>query len=143
MDASEQPPSIGRRRRRRHSAAFRAEAVAACQHAGVSVAAVALARGLNANLLRRWVLQAERGILLVPSRSAGPNPAVEHPEGFVPVRISSTGTEAAIRIEVRRGSSAVSIEWPASAARECALLLIGRSIALGSLSTRCSPKAEP
>jgi len=28
-----------------------------------------LARGLNANLLRRWVLQAERGTLLVPTRT--------------------------------------------------------------------------
>lgn len=123
MDTSEQAAGIGRRRRRRHSAAFRAEAVAACQHPGVSVAAVALARGLNANLLRRWVLQAERGTLLVPSRSAGPSAPVENPGGFVPVRISSTATEAAIRIEVRRGSNTVSVEWPASAARDCALLL--------------------
>jgi transposase-like protein len=111
---------MGRRRRRRHSAAFRAEAVAACQQPGVSVAAVALARGLNANLLRRWVLQAERGTL-VPTRSAAPR--VESTAGFVPVRISSTATEAAIRIEVRRGTNTVSVEWPASAARECALLL--------------------
>lgn len=121
MNTSEQAVSIGRRRRRRHSAAFRAEAVAACQQPGVSVAAVALARGLNANLLRRWVLQAERGTLLVPTPSTAP--AVESTAGFVPVRISSTATGAAIRIEVRRGRNTVSVEWPASAARECALLL--------------------
>jgi hypothetical protein len=42
----------GRRRRRRHSALFKAEAVGACQQSGVSIAAVALARGLNANMLR-------------------------------------------------------------------------------------------
>jgi transposase-like protein len=84
---------------------------------------VALARGLNANLLRRWALQAERGTLLVPSRSAAPSAPIENAGGFVPVRITSTSKEAAIRIEVRRGSSTVSVEWPASAARECALLL--------------------
>jgi transposase len=88
----------------------------------VSVAAVAV-RGLNANLLRRWVLQTERGTLLVPTRSAAASALVESPSGFVPVALSSTATEAAIRIEVRRGSSTVSVEWPASAARECALLL--------------------
>jgi transposase len=123
VDTSEQAVSTGRRRRRRHSAEFRAEAVRACQQPGVSVAAIALARGLNANLLRRWVLRAERGTLLVPSGSSAPSVAAENAGGFVPVRISSSATEAAIRIEVRRGSSTVKIEWPASAAGECALLL--------------------
>lgn len=84
---------------------------------------MALARGLNANLLRRWVLQAERGTLLVPTRSTAPSAAAENPEGFVPVALTSSATEAAIRIEVRRGASTVSVHWPASAARECAQLL--------------------
>lgn len=123
MNTSEQAVSIGRRRRRRHSAEFRAEAVRACQQPGVSVAAIALARGLNANLLRRWVLRAERGTLLIPSRSSAPSVPVENSGGFVPVAISASATEAAIRIEVRRGSSTVNIQWPASAAGECALLL--------------------
>ncbi|MFZ0497974.1 MAG: transposase [Steroidobacteraceae bacterium] len=123
MNTSEQAVSIGRRRRRRHSAEFRAEAVRACQQPGVSVAAIALARGLNANLLRRWVLKAERGTLLVPSRSSAPSAPVENAGGFVPVKISPAATEAAIRIEVRRGSSTVNIEWPSSTAHECSLLL--------------------
>lgn len=123
MDTSDHAERIDRRRRRRHSAAFRAEAVAACQHPGVSVAAVALARGLNANLLRRWVLQAERGTLLVPTRSTAPTVAAESPGGFVPVTLSSNTSESAIRIELRRGASTVSVQWPASAARECAQLL--------------------
>ena len=123
MNTSEQAVSIGRRRRRRHSAEFRAEAVRACQQPGVSVAAIALARGLNANLLRRWVLRAERGTLLVPSGSSAASVPAENSGGFVPVRVSSSATEGAIRIEVRRGSSTVKIEWPASAAGECALLL--------------------
>ena len=123
MNTTEQAVSIGRRRRRRHSAEFRAEAVRACQQPGVSVAAIALARGLNANLLRRWVLRAERGTLLVPSRSSAPSVPVENSGGFLPVGISASAAEAAIRIEVRRGSSTVNIQWPASAAGECALLL--------------------
>jgi transposase-like protein len=51
--------TTGRRRRRHHSVFFKAEAVGECQQPGVSIAAVALARGLNANLLRRWVKEAE------------------------------------------------------------------------------------
>jgi transposase-like protein len=50
--------STGRRRRRHHSELFKAEAVGACQQEGVSIAAVALARGVNASLLRRWVAEA-------------------------------------------------------------------------------------
>lgn len=45
----------GRRRRRRHSDEFKARVVAQCRQPGVSIAGVALANGLNANLLRRWV----------------------------------------------------------------------------------------
>ena len=59
----------GRRRRRHHSVFFKAEAVGACQQPGVSIASVALARGLNANLLRRWVQEAERGDAPIAIRS--------------------------------------------------------------------------
>ncbi|RQR26492.1 transposase [Burkholderia sp. Bp9142] len=48
-----------RRRRRRYNEEFKAQVVAACQGIGVSVAAVALEHGINANLLRRWIDQAE------------------------------------------------------------------------------------
>jgi transposase-like protein len=124
VNTTEQAVGIGRRRRRRHSAAFKAEAVAACQQPGVSIAAAALARGLNANLLRRWVQEAERtGSVPVAARSTAPSVALESTKSFLPVALSSSPTEGAIRIEVRRGSSTVSVQWPASAARECALLL--------------------
>jgi transposase-like protein len=49
-----------RRRRRRHSQQFKSEVVASCRQPGVSIAAVALANGLNANLLRRWVVSAQQ-----------------------------------------------------------------------------------
>ena len=43
-----------RRIRRQHAPEFKQELVALCQP-GVSVSAVALAHGVNANLLRRWI----------------------------------------------------------------------------------------
>ena len=49
----------GRRRGRMHSDEFKANAVASCQTAGISVASVAMANGINANLLRRWVRETE------------------------------------------------------------------------------------
>lgn len=47
------------RRRRVHSAEFKSQAVEASQQPGVSMAAVAMAHGINANLLRRWVHETE------------------------------------------------------------------------------------
>jgi hypothetical protein len=115
--------STGRRRRRRHSDLFKAEAVGACQQEGVSIAAVALARGVNASLLRRWLAEAERSRAPIAIRPTMPSTATDGVESFIPVSIPSCASERPIRVQVRRKGRRVSIEWPASAARECALML--------------------
>ena len=46
----------------------------------------------------------------------------EDADGFVPVTLSSTLTESVIQI-VRNSAKRVSLRWPASQARECALML--------------------
>src|SRR5579884_1073910 len=94
--------SMVRRRRRTYSEEFKADAVAACLQPGMSMAAVALSRGLNANLLRRWVVEAERaGPTRLSARNAAP---VESGNRFVPVPLVSMPAEPVIRIELRRGS---------------------------------------
>lgn len=123
MNTIEQVVETGRRRRRTHSAHFKAEAVGACQQSGVSIAAVALARGLNAAMLHRWVKQAERSGRPIAIRTMTPSVAIENEEGFVPLPLPSNPISGAIRIEVRRRGGSVTVEWPASAAHECALLL--------------------
>ncbi|MDM0025914.1 transposase [Variovorax saccharolyticus] len=45
---------VNRKQRRRHSAAFKAQVLAACSAPGASVAAVALSFGLNDNLVHQW-----------------------------------------------------------------------------------------
>lgn len=85
-------PEAGRRRRR-YSAAFKTEIVAACLQPGVSTTAIALANQINPNLVRRWVrLQqsavaepAKQGVAStdhVPTQSVHPAPPL------VPVRLS-------------------------------------------------------
>lgn len=123
VHTTEQAVGIGRRRRRRHSSLFKAEAVGACQQPGVSIAAVALARGLNAALLRRWVKEAERSGSPIAIRATAPSVAIESPESFVPVALPSNHTESVIHVELRRKGRSMNMQWPASAARECALLL--------------------
>ena len=49
-----------RRTRRTHSEEFKRSLIDACGEPGASVAGVALANGINANQLRRWMR--ERGI---------------------------------------------------------------------------------
>ena len=74
----------GRRRRRRHSEQFKAEAIAACRKPGASIAAAAPERSINANLLRRWVIEAERaeaGSLL--ELSSGGKQPLTLPNGMV------------------------------------------------------------
>jgi hypothetical protein len=97
--------------------------VGACQQPGVSIAAVALARGLNASMLHRWVKQAERSGRPIAIRATAPSLSIESGEGFVQVSLPSNPADGVIRIEVKRRGGTVSVEWPASAAHECALLL--------------------
>jgi hypothetical protein len=92
----------------------------------VSIAAVALSRGLNANLLRRWVAQCEgggdAGGAIEPA-SCGEAPYVAQASpAFVPLALppSTAAAPADIRIELRRGSTAISVSWPSGAAAECA-----------------------
>jgi len=123
VDTTEEALTTGRRRRRHHSIFFKAEAVGACQQPGVSIASVALARGLNANLLRRWVQEAEGGNAPIAIRSSRSNTVPEGADGFVPVSLASSPTESMIQIELRNGAKRLSFRWPASQARECAVLL--------------------
>jgi transposase len=109
-----------RRRRRRYGEEFKAVVVAACDETGVSVAAIALAHRLNANLLRRWIDQAEGRLPKgLPGRPADLQPAAA--PAFVPIGLETRNTHSAeIRVEVRRGDQTVTVSWPISEAAQCA-----------------------
>lgn len=109
-----------RRRRRTHSGEFKASAVASCLQPGMSMAAVAMAHGINANLLRRWVREAEmtHGADATGTLTA-PNPAVKA-TAFVPMQLPAPSAAPDIRIELRRGATAITVTWPSDAAVACA-----------------------
>ena len=117
-----------RRRRRQHSAEFKARVVAACRRPGVSIAAVALEHRLNANLLRRWVVAAERtrAVVAPVSRAVAlAGAATPADRTFVPVELGSSAGVGAqeIVIELRRGPTVVKVSWPLAAAAACATWL--------------------
>ena len=119
--------NVTRRRRRQHSAEFKAKVVSACRQPGVSIAAVALANRLNANLLRRWVVAQERAPTGTASETVSAAPARLPVENgtFIPIQVESSGVTAAreIRIELRRGATVVKVDWPLAAAADCAAWL--------------------
>ena len=118
-----------KRRRRRHSPAFKAAAVAACRKPGASVAAVALDLHLNANMLRCWIKRAASESS-VPRTLPAPDISARTP-AFVPVKIDPLPeprpgrvppTAHPIRVHIRKGGSRITIEWPV-AAGSCAVWL--------------------
>lgn len=79
---------------------------------------------MNANVLRRWVLEAERaeGGNPAPLRAL-PAPAASK-ESFVAVPLGPKAAGGApIRVEIRRGNLTVTVQWPVSAMHECAIWL--------------------
>ena len=118
--------TVGRRRRRRYSLEFKASVIRACQSPGVSIAAIALANGLNANMLRKWVIDAEdptvaddseRGPIV--ARGGAQFIALTPPQANAePPRVRDQ-----IRIEVQRGTTAIKVSWPSEVASECGVWL--------------------
>ena len=125
--------------RRVHGAEFKAQVLAECEQPGASVAAVALARGLNVNLLRKSLvgrgikrtgLPAPRTTATRALPAAGEPPAA--PVQFIPVEFESavpaadeatTGNTSDIHVELTRGGTLLCVRWPATHAASCAAWL--------------------
>ena len=125
--------------RRRHSAELKAKILAACEEPGASISAVALAHGLNANLVRKW--REGRGLkrvgVVAPTspRAVMPTPLIAGDARFMPIDVAppaepalanrpervdlSAVTPSVIEIELRRGSLHLNVRWPSAAAGDC------------------------
>lgn len=94
------------RQRRSYPKPLKAQIVAQCSQPGVSVAGVALSHGINANLVRKWIRQAEQR----PSTAAA----------FVPIMASGLSAPGRhIEIRLARGSVQATVQWPVSEAGAC------------------------
>ncbi|HEY6355985.1 MAG TPA: transposase [Burkholderiaceae bacterium] len=114
---------LGRRRRRRHSAEFKAMVIGECMRPGVSMAAVALEHRLNANMLRKWVIDAEQASPRAPTRPAAGHEVQTPAPTFIPLALSVPPVEGDIRIELQRSGTTVHVVWPVAAAADCAAWL--------------------
>ena len=112
------------RRRRHHPEEFKLAVIEACCEPGASVAGIAMANGVNANQVRRWMR--ERGIevpkrrMLMPVAHSDPATAPE----FVQLPLAPVVPAARdIRIKIRRGNTGIKVDWPIQASGDCAAWL--------------------
>jgi len=125
--------------RRRHSDELKAKVLAACDEPGASISGVAIAHGLNTNLVRKW--RSGRGFKVAGTAitPAAPNNAPTPPVGAIPEFVAiempappkaaarAAGepmaaapiAESLIQIELRRGPLHLNVRWPSAAADDC------------------------
>ena len=132
--------------RRRHGVEFKAKVLAACDEPGASISGIALAHGLNANLVRQW--RAGRGVKLAGVTLTRPAPskalkspvsttspllganaefvAIEMPaprKSATSVAADSAGASPTgspfIVVDLRRGPLHLSVRWPTAAGDDC------------------------
>jgi transposase len=103
------------RTRRRHDRQLKQQVLQECSAPGASVARVALAHGLNANLVHKW------------RREVG-QMAVRPAERFIPIELSAAAAASAqppsaIQLELQRGALNVKVSWPMTSSAACAAWL--------------------
>lgn len=127
--------------RRKHSAELKARVLSECREPGASIAAVAVAHGLNANLVRKWLVgrglgrpnresaESESPALVMRTAVSGGPSAGRAPQGpFVALQRPDASPQA-IEIELSRGERRLKVNWPAMQAESCAAWL--RELAAG------------
>jgi transposase len=99
-----------KRIRRTHTAVLKSQILAECEVPGASVARVAMAHGINANIVHGWRRWARE-------RKQAPTAQTS----FVPLAIeAAVQTERSVAIELRRGAVSMTLNWPLSASAELA-----------------------
>ena len=100
-------------KRRFYSPELKLQIVGACSQPGASIAGVALQRGINANIVHRWLREHSQGTL------------VNRPQTFVPVTLNAATEPAAalptaeIRVEVKRANATIVVHWPLAGGAAC------------------------
>ena len=108
--------------RRRHAQELKQAVLDECR-AGASVASVAMAHGLNANLVHKW-RRDDRSQVAGTSMPTNVVPTFNPLAIQAPVLPAPTSAPqpqpCELRIELRRGAIVATVSWPISASAECA-----------------------
>ncbi|KDD66108.1 transposase [Pseudomonas sp. BT76 TE3572] len=104
------------RQRKSYPKSFKTQVVQECEQHGVSVAAIAMSHGINANVVRRWLpLYRDQQAVAVPA--------------FIPLKVAPVEpkhkTEASVIIELPLGEQSLIVKWPTSDPDGCARFVRG------------------
>ncbi|MCP1489706.1 transposase-like protein [Pseudomonas fluorescens] len=101
------------RQRKSYPKSFKAQIVQECEQPGVSVAAIAMRHGINANVVRRWIpLYRDQQAVALPA--------------FIPLKVEpKRKTEALAIIECPLGQQMLTVKWPTSDPEGCARFIRG------------------
>lgn len=128
---SETPRYSARRTHRTYTPEFKALLVAACLKPGASIAALARANAMNANVLHRWLQEHEQsGAHQLGKRHHKPADSIariaqtrssEQPAFIaLPLPASPPAQPPTIRIEIQRAHATIIVNWPMQDGVACA-----------------------
>lgn len=105
--------------RKSYPKSFKAQVVQECEPPGISVAAIAMSHGINANVVRRWIpLFRDQQTVALPE--------------FVPVKVAlatpKPKPQASAIIELPLGGQTITVTWPTSDPEGCARFVRGLAL---------------
>ena len=113
-----------RRTHRTYNAQFKAEMVAACARPDASISALALAQGMNPNVLHRWLREHERSGLhqlngaVLSKLSTAPSVG-----DFIPLPLPAptlASQSPVIEVDLHKGDLHLNVRWPVNLTAEFA-----------------------
>ena len=135
VETMNQVPTVARPRRREYSVEFKASVLEQCRQPGASLAGIALGRGINPNMVHRWMREERQRQVLADLQQTA--------SSFVQLQLQASASLSSdttqgqhrtvsdqpghatdvIHIEVQRGGATVNVHWPLSGAAQCAQVL--------------------
>ena len=104
-------------KRRFYSPELKLQVVQTCAQPGASIAGVALQHGINTNIVHRWIREHSQGTLVIQAQAFVPVTLRTEPEPVACKPVAAATPE--IRMELRRGTSLVTVMWPSELAGDC------------------------
>jgi transposase len=111
--------------RRFYSPELKIQVIQECRQGGASVADVALAHGLTANIVRSWVRRSTQNFETVQPQQAFVTVTIDEPVPVPPISISTPPAAPDIRIEVQHADTRIVVNWPLAGSACCAAWLSG------------------
>lgn len=120
--SSNEVDSHPRPTRRYYSPQLKTEVIQECRQSNASVAGVALAHYINANIVHRWLHENESAALLLRAQSFV-LVTLQQASPALPMVERGPIVAPDIRVELHKGGSTITVNWPLEGAATCSAWL--------------------